>query len=258
MEYRNQVLRISLDELKPSSDILAVWEGGSAATGTKDQFSDIDLCILASSPPKTILDRVEKSLGTLGVSYTWQPMKSPWGEGLMQRVIVLKDSPKYFFVDVGVFDQAYPQLLQDFLEIERHGQPVIHFDKAQYIKPGHTDAAAMFKRQQLRAQELKQGFLIYKSLVLKEIERQHPIDAIAFYQNGLVKPLIELLGMIYRPYKFDFGMRYIHRSFPQETQKLIEELNYIANFKDLPERVLKVETAFNEAIQKVSSRKVLE
>lgn len=252
--YRKKVLQVILDEIQEAPDILAAWEAGSVATGTKDQFSDIDLCVLANSPQKEVLDRIEASLRPLKIRHTWQPAKSFWGEGLMQRVVVLKDSPKYFSVDIGVFDHSHPQLLKDFLEIERHGRPIVYFDKANFIQSGHTDSAELFRRQQARAEELNQGFPIFKSLVLKEIERGKAIDAIAFYQNGLVRPLVELLGMIYRPYKFDFGLRYIHSSFPTEEQKLIEELSYVANIHKLSENVVRVENAFNEAMQKIKAR----
>jgi predicted nucleotidyltransferase len=44
-QFRAQVLKTILDEIKSSPDILAAWEGGSAATNTQGQFSDIDLRI---------------------------------------------------------------------------------------------------------------------------------------------------------------------------------------------------------------------
>jgi hypothetical protein len=145
-DYRKTVLKIIFDEIEPLPDILAAWEGGSTANGTGDQYSDIDLSLLVTSPLRPILDRIESALEKLQVSHTWQPIKSFWGEGMMQRVIVLKDSPKHFSVDVAVFDFAHPQLLKDFLEVERHGQPHVYFDKPNLIKPGHTDSLAGDKK----------------------------------------------------------------------------------------------------------------
>lgn len=252
--YRKHVLKIILDEIEPSPEILAAWEGGSAATGTRDEYSDIDLSVLAVSPIRAVLDQIESALKRLQVIHTWQPIKSFWGEGMLQRVIVLKDSPKHFSVDVAVFDLAYPQLLKDFLEVERHGSPHIYFDKRNLIKSGHTDQQALFMRQQARAAELNQGFPIFKTLALKEIVRGQAIDAISFYQIGLVRPFVEVLGMIHRPFKYDFGMRYVHKTFPKEAQALIEELSYVARFEDLPEKISKVEKAFREAIEEVKSR----
>lgn len=256
-EYRKQVLKVIFDDIQNSPDILAAWEGGSAATGTQDKFSDIDLCILTTSGLMQVLDRVEASLVKLGITHRWQTLKCFWGEGMMQRVLFLKDSPKHFLVDIAVFDQSNPQLLKDFLEIERHGQPIIHFDKGSYIKLGHTDADALHKRQQVRAEELRQGFLVFKTLVLKECERKQPIDAISFYQNGIVRPLIEVLGMIHRPFKFDFGMRYLHKHFPLELQDLIKNLSYVASADELPSKVVLAEKAFYEAVEKVKTKSSL-
>ena len=252
--YRNQVIEAILEGIKDHPDIYAAWEGGSLATGTVDQFSDIDFNILAKAPIKPILDIVQNTLQKFQVLHTWQAGKSFWGEGMAQRVVVLKDSPKYFSVDIGIFDLADTKLLTDFMEVERHGTPKIFFDRLGLINERHTDAAALFEKQKLRADELCQGFPIFKTLVLKEIERGQPIDAIGFYQMGLVRPYIEVLGMLRRPFKYDFGMRYIHKSFPLEEQKVIEELSYVASFSDLPEKLIKVEQSFYTAVSQVRSR----
>jgi hypothetical protein len=256
-DYRKKVLDVLVSSLQPASDILAAWEGGSAATGTMDEYSDIDLNLLTTSPLRGVLDRIELSLGPLGVEHVWQPVKCFWGEGMMQRVFILKDSPTHFLVDVAVFDQSNPQLLKDFMEIERHGVAPVLFDKGGFIKPGHTDAAAMFLRQQIRAEELKQGFPVFKSLVLKELDRGQSIDAFNFYQNGLVRPYVELLGMLYRPFKFDFGFRYLHKHLPNESRQLVEQLVYVNDAKALGERIPVLEQKFNEAFFLVKKRTAL-
>jgi hypothetical protein len=256
-DYKKAVLGQILQDVEPRAEILAAWEGGSAANGTADQYSDIDLCILSEAPPRQILDQVEIALKDFKVVHTWQPNKSFFGEGLLQRVIVLQDAPKYFSVDVGVFDIAYPQLLEEFLEVERHGRPIIFFDKRGLIKIDHTDSLALFESHQSRVDDLNRGFPIFKTLALKEIERGHAIDALGFYQTGLVRPLIEVLGMIYRPFKSDFGMRYIHKDLPLDKQKLIEELSYVSSFKDLPKKISMAEAAFADAVQKVKSKSTL-
>lgn len=252
--YKKNVLEEIILSIKNHSEVLGAWEGGSVANGTVDQYSDIDLCILARAPIQRIIEVVQKSLEKFQIIHTWQPSKSFWGEGMVQRVLVLNDSPKYFSVDVAVFDEADPKLLKDFLEVERHGNPKIIFDKSGLIKSGHTDVSELFERQKTRADELSQGFPIFKTLVLKEVERGNAIDAFGFYQNGLVRPFIEVLGMLRRPFRYDFGMRYIHKTFPSNEQKLIEELNYVSDFKDLPSRVERVERAFKDAVDQVKSR----
>ena len=219
-----------------------------------DQFSDIDLCVLAEAPIQSIIEIVQTALEKHQVIHNWQTAKSFWGEGMAQRVIVLKDSPKYFFIDVGVFNNHHPQLAKDFLEVERHGQPTILFDKTGKVKTGHTDAHSMVNKQTVRVEELNRGLVIFKTLVLKEIERGNCIDDIAFYQTGLLRPLIEVLGMLRRPLKYDFGMRFIHKSFPVDEQNLIEKLSDVAGFEALPEKLIKIEKTFTAAVAQIQKR----
>ena len=256
-QYKQDVLKTILSNLEPMADVLAAWEGGSAATKTKDQYSDIDLCLLSTAPLQDVLDRVEKSLSPFHVTDVWKQTKSGWGEGMLQRFLKLKDAPKHFFVDVAVFDLSATKLMNDFLEVERHGDVIVHFDKNHLIKPGHADADALFKRQQARLSDISQSFPFFKTLVLKEIDRGQAIDAMSFYQNGMLRPLVEVLGMIYRPYKFDFGLRYLHKHFPADVQKTVQDLTYVSDLADLLKKVIKLEEFFTEALKKAQAKKSL-
>lgn len=245
--YRHDVLQTLISILEPMPDVLAAWEGGSIANGTADQYSDIDLSVYTTSPMQEVLERVEAALAKFQVVHAWRETKSAWGPGMLQRMLILKDAPQFFYVDVAAFDGSNQKLLADFFEIERHGQPVVHFDKQNIVKLTHTDQEALFKRQQARLEEIKQVFPIYKTLVLKEIQRGKAIDALAFYQSGLVRPLVEVLGMIHRPYKFDFGLRYLHKQFPAEVSQLIQDLVYVSDLATLRNKLEKLEVAFDQA-----------
>lgn len=257
--FRQTVLEVMLNEIQARPEIHAAWEGGSQATGFVDEYSDIDLCVVADAPIQNVIENVHSVLDQkFGVSHFWQTAKSAWGEGVAQRVIVLKNSPEFFSVDLGVMDRAVPSAYEMFLEVERHGTPRILFDKAGLLGERHADAAAIFSRQRIRAEELSQGFPIFKSLVLKEIRRGNSIDAIAFYQNALVRPLVEVMAMKYRPYRSDFGLRYLHRDFPAAEQKLIQELNYVRDLADLEAKVSRAEAAFDRALAEFRQKTSLE
>ncbi len=255
--FKQDVLQTIIDTLKPMPDILAAWEGGSKANGTSDQYSDVDLSIYSKTPLQEVLERVEASLAKYNVVHAYRETKSAWGAGMLQRFIFLKDAPDFFYVDVAAFDGSNEKLMNDFFEVERHGTPVIHFDKQGIVKLTHTDLEALFKRQQNRLAEILQIFPVYKTLVQKEMQRGKAIDAIAFYQNGLVRPLVEVLGMVHRPYKFDFGFRYLHSQMPPEVSRLVEDLLYVPDVNCLPSRLLKLETALMDAAQKVKAKKGL-
>lgn len=255
--YRQKVLQTIISALEPMPDVLAAWEGGSIANGSADQYSDIDLSIYSKTPMPEILERVEVALAPFQVMHAWRENKSAWGPGMLQRMLILKDSPEFFYVDVATFDGSNPKIIADFFEIERHGNPVVHFDKNNIVKLTHTDPVALFERQKARLTEIKQVFPIYKTLVLKEIKRGKAIDAFAFYQNGLLRPLVEVLGMIHRPYKFDFGLRYLHKQFPAVVSELIQDLIYVPDLNSLPTKLAKLEEAFTQAVTKAQAKESL-
>jgi predicted nucleotidyltransferase len=57
-EYRQRVKGAIVSALRVRDDVAGCWEGGSAATGRLDEFSDIDLVIVAP------LDELTRQLKT--------------------------------------------------------------------------------------------------------------------------------------------------------------------------------------------------
>ena len=65
-------------------------------------------------------------------------------------------------------------------------------------------------------------------LVEKELARDHPLQALGFYQV-LLRALIEILGMRYRPHRFDYGWRYVETELPEQAQHLIARYAFVAD-----------------------------
>ena len=93
---RETVLQKVVGALQNCRQARAVWEGGSAANAASDQFSDLDINILASDPIISIFEAVENTLNSISkISHIWNEPKSLWPE-LIQKVYFLKDTPRYF------------------------------------------------------------------------------------------------------------------------------------------------------------------
>ena len=116
--------------------------------------------------------------------------------------------------------------------------------------------ASLKIKQRKRLEEIEAAFPVYQTEVLKELDRGHAIDTFAFYFGGIVRPLVELMGMIHRPFRYDFGLRYIHKTFPEAEQKAIENLLYVKAMNDLKERMIEVDRLFQEA--RLQVRKMLD
>ena len=216
MEFKDKVRQVLLTNLQAQPTVSAIWEGGSAANATSDPFSDIDFNIVSDGGEDGVFEVIERSLNAVSrVTHVWNEPKTVWPD-LTQKIFFLHQAPKHFFIDVAVFPQSATKILDEFMQAERHGAPVVHFDRLSLLQRRPVDQKEYLEKHRQRLKELLEAFPVYRTNVFKELDRGHTVDAFAFYFNGMVKPLIELLGMIYRPFRFDFGFRYLSRSLPSD------------------------------------------
>lgn len=131
--------------LRSLDAVEAVWEGGSAATGRLDAFSDIDLCIVAAADrTDQVFDAVERALAAVApIEHTWR-VEPPAFRDMAQRFYLLADAPPYFAVDCSVLA---PAGVEQFLERERHGEPLAYFDRAGRTVPRTRRSAATGSRR---------------------------------------------------------------------------------------------------------------
>ena len=124
--YRRRIKDAIVSAIRERNDVDGCWEGGSAATGRIDEFSDLDLVIVASlSAADEIFSAVESAISTAGeISHRWHVDPPPFRD-TAQRFYFLADAPRFFAVDCVVVNTSG---IAQFLERERHGEPQIEFD----------------------------------------------------------------------------------------------------------------------------------
>lgn len=248
---KKNILEAILSEIKNAPDALALWEGGSAATGYLDQYSDLDLCVL-SEDTKATFEHIENALKRkFQIIREWSP--PPFWTGVTPKMYSFKDAPKYFKLDVSVFDRKAETTLSEFMIQERHGLPVVHFDKPMLIKPANINREQLVQRQRLRIKDITSSFKIYRDLALKEFDRGNFVDAFSFYQF-LVRQTVEILGIIHRPDTFDFGLRYINRSFPHNVQEQLQNLLFVGEPSRLAQKIFDCEEIISLAIEDLKQK----
>lgn len=197
------------------------------ATGRADLFSDIDLYVVADTPRhQPVLDTVERAVETATpIRHAW-PVDPPPFPGVSQRIYLLDGAPRFFMMDCAVLtaDGA-----RQFLERERHGEPRILLDRDGTLGALPLDRARHDARMRQRLAQIRASWPVYRTVVEKELARGRSLDAIGFYFNGLLRPLVELLGMRYRPEKFDYGWRYLHYDLPADVQRQLESFAFVAD-----------------------------
>ncbi|WP_415063295.1 nucleotidyltransferase domain-containing protein [Bdellovibrio sp.] len=218
------------EALAATPQVFAAWLGGSTATGFEDELSDTDIVVICEDP-QIVFSVLEKTLASLAtLSFVWKVEESFW-KGFSQKFYVLAETPETYYLDVGVFQSINPQDYQEFFNIERHGRPIILFDKKGILQTASLapryEAPKLFDLAQWQAR-----FEILYRTFLKESLRGKYIDSFLFYQR-LVVLWVQLLRHHQTPQKHDFGLRYIYRDFSPERAQEVEALLKANTLEDL-------------------------
>ena len=219
---RQDILDTLLDGVGKIPWILAVWSGGSDASGRTDELSDVDLFVIVED------ERVEEAFEVLHailarlspIEVAWR-MPSPTPFGCEQEFLRLVGTQPCHMVDVVVMKRDDEEL---FLERERHGAPLVLLDRAGLATPVPLDRAKHLAKLQKRLPVLRKRFDLFQNLVTKAVARGARADAVHTYVNATLGPLVELLRMRHCPERYDYGLRYLDRDLPPELREEVEAL----------------------------------
>ncbi len=225
---RDRIRTAVAEGLRARPDVLAGWEGGSAAFGAVDAYSDIDLSFLVTDVAPldtlhTLAEEVLSEISPISTSHFAPP----------GRYYKLKDGGEFLLLDL-CFYRASSSDHQ--LDVERHGHAIPLFDKADWLKASATTDPTKAIARQHRYTELEGWFLVSQNFVRKELLRGRHADAMAAFWGYTLRPLAELLRMRYCPARWDFGMRYLDRDLPPSVHAQFCELLFVQDIKDLEGR----------------------
>ena len=211
--------------LQPIPGVLAGWEGGSAAFGAVDAYSDIDLTYLVddNASLESLYAAAEKALESVSpIVASHRPARG--------RYYSLRDGGEFFLVDL-IFVRVGDD--EDFLDPERHGRIIPLFDKKDWLQPKPRNAAALDIKRDRRFRELQTWFPMSQIFVRKAILRGQHVEALNAYWICTLKPLAELLRMRHCPVRWDFGVRYLEQDLPTDICDRLRELAFVTDDEDL-------------------------
>jgi hypothetical protein len=226
---RRRISTAITEALRPLPTVLAGWEGGSAAFGTIDAYSDIDLEYLVADDAsfELLYEVAERAIQTVSaITSSHTPLKG--------RYYKLKDGGDFLLVDLIFFraGDSDPQL-----DVERHGDRVPLFDKGEWLRPRSVDEGALAIKREARYRELQTWFPVSQVFVRKAILRAQQVEAVNAFWAATLKPLAELLRMRYCPVRWDFGVRYLDRDLPPAVYAQFRDLVFVRDLGELEERL---------------------
>ncbi len=244
---RQTVLDTLLMTLEGLPYVTAVWQGGSAAFNRADEYSDIDLHVIAHDERvEDVYEVAEAALKTLSpIRHKYRVPEPAW-HGMSQCLMTLENASRFLMVDLVVAKRNSPG--PRYWEPEVHGQAVVHLNRENAFNPQPLDAAAHLEKLKARVADMAGRFAILQPIVEKELLRQQPLDALKFYQGLTYRPLVDLLRIQHVPWHFDWGERYLYRELPPETAARLERLAFVRDAADLKEKHAEAVTWFEETL----------
>ena len=222
---RNRISSAVTEALRPLPAVFAGWEGGSAAFGAVDAYSDIDLEYLVADDAcfESLYASAERAIETVSpITASHTPVNG--------RYYKLRDGGDFLLVDLTFFRIGDPDR---HLEVQRHGDKLPLFDKGDWLRSVPLDEEALALKRDERYRELQTWFPMSQVFVRKAILRGQHVEAVNAFWACTLKPLAELLRMRYCPVRWDFGVRYLDRDLPPAMYDQFRDLAFVRDLADL-------------------------
>lgn len=212
----------------PAHDFIrAGWLGGSDATGRADDLSDVDLgLIVLPGRIEDAAEAVESVLASLSPIRLKIRLPMPTWHGFHQAFYQLADAPEHLMVDWVFMEQGQPH---PWFETDRHGTPIVLFDKDGDIKLARSDLPALQSAAKKKIEDTRAKFAMFRHLPVKLAQRGLPADAAYFYHALVLRPLVDVLRAVHCPQRHDYGFRYLKDDLPRELYEKVCRLCYPAS-----------------------------
>ncbi|HEX8877545.1 MAG TPA: nucleotidyltransferase domain-containing protein [Phycisphaerales bacterium] len=248
---KQSILDAVVPALRADPRVLAAWLGGSDATGRADEMSDIDLCLIVqdgcAKDMRPVMEGLIQTTAPIRVKFD---LPEPTWHGFVQSFYQLEGAPEWLMVDWIAVERGQHN---PWMEIERHGAPRVLFDKAGVIRETHADHAALGAAAEKKIAELRVKFPIFRHLPVKLARRGLPVDALHFYNNLVLRPLIDLLRAVHCPDRYDFGPRYLKDDLPHHYEDLCR-LSVVASLEAYESHVALASRLFDAALREHDAR----
>lgn len=223
---RNTIIRHLHERFEARDFILAAWLGGSDSTGRTDEYSDIDFQVIVEEEQvEAAFEVLHEALEELAPIALSRRLPEPAWHGFSQEFLRLANTDPNHFVDFcAIPSSTAPE--KRFLEVERHGEARVLFDRGEWLRVPGLDRAAHGERLRARFEELRTTFELFGPMITRSVRRGLSVEAASFYSRFALQPLVELLRMRHAPERYDFGLRYLDRDLPGDVHAFVRGLAF--------------------------------
>ncbi|HEV8595495.1 MAG TPA: hypothetical protein VGR51_08205 [Thermoplasmata archaeon] len=228
---RTAIIEAVRSAVEPLPFVEALVEGGAAAWGRVDAWSDVDLNVFISGEAFDETFRaIEDALRARSAIQHTFVAHGPSEGGMQQKFYRLENAGPFLLVDLAVMNAATKE---KFLEPELHGQNLVYFDKTGVATAPPFDRAAFEGKMRERLARLRDQTEMFHVFVEKEVSRGNFIEAFDNYRAYVAAPLLEVLRMTHGPLHHTFRTRYVHYELPPEAVARFQHLLFVRDADDL-------------------------
>ena len=245
---RQVILTRLQSALEPLDYAHAMYEGGAAAFRRVDEWSDIDLLIIADDDRvEDLFVTIEEALVSLSEIELHYRLPEPTWHGHSQAFYRLEGTSPFMPLDITVLKKSSPKR---YREKEIHGDAVVHFNKNQILQEESLNSDRLTEQLKERICQMKVTFDLFQPFVLKELNRGNNVEGLQFYHGMTLRPLVELLRMNYVPARYNFHTRYLYYDLPEAVVQRLESLFFVTNADDLKQKHQEAGEWFRELLEK--------
>ena len=181
--FANKSRESSAEPSRPLPDVLAGWEGGSAAFGAVDSYSDIDLFFLVNDNAS-----FDHLYATVAASLRELSPITLCHDGAAGRYYQLKAAGEYLMVDLCLLRLSAPDR---YLDVERHGSVYVRSStresglRPRSPRPRHGGEQA----RRATPRTSREWFITSQIFVNKAIRRGHQAEGACGLLGGDVEAL---------------------------------------------------------------------
>ena len=247
---RSQIVEKLKERLEPLDFIYAMWLEGADASGTIDEFSDLDFWVDVEDEYEiTVYEVVENALSELAqIDYKYV-MKHGHPK-IRQRIYHLAGSSEYLMIDFCGQLHSRPRNSYSYYENDQIEAVKVIFDKDNIIRYKPYDQSAFKTSNAALLEEMKYRYTQH-SRVIKYVRRGLYPEAFAYYQRYVLDPLVCLLRILYTPAYTDYGFVHISQHIPKVSADRLAYFSQVSSFGDIEKKTAEAKGWFGELVEEV-------
>ncbi|HXK49916.1 MAG TPA: nucleotidyltransferase domain-containing protein [Clostridiales bacterium] len=252
MKNRSEITEGLKSLLEKNDKVIAVWEGGSAATGFLDDHSDLDLAVVCEDDAvEDVFFEIESHLESVyGIEEKFRMPEPAW-HGFSQCFYKTGNVPELFYFDIAVIKRSNPN---KFTETDRHGEAVIWFEKEKMVVPSVTPEEEIISKGKKLFHMATDTLFLTEIELKKALARRNFTEAFHQYFLIIYRTLGILLNLKYRPCKSDFGLRYADRDYEKHDAEFLDGLFKVTSTEELREKSDKVLLRISELREELETK----